>query len=101
MNIYKIYDRKLTDNREIHFAVSGGGLLEIDPASVNGGVALTDFLENEFRGVFWISEEGTIFEADILPVFPLFEVASTPRVETVNKWTYTVSDYKNGKGVGS
>lgn len=52
MNIYKIYDRKLTDNREIHFAVSGGGLLEIDPASVNGGIALTDFLENEFRGVF-------------------------------------------------
>ena len=74
--------RALTDHREIDFAVPGRGLLEIDSASVNGGVALTDVLEDEFRGLLRVSEEGTFFQADVLPVFPLFQAASATRVET-------------------
>lgn len=75
----------LTDHREIDFAVPGRGLLEIDPASVNGGVTLTDRLEDEFRGFLRVFEKGTFVEADILPVFPLFQGALRPCVETVSR----------------
>lgn len=77
--------QKLTDDRQIDFAVARRRLLEINSASVNSRVALANLFQGELRGCFGVLEEGTFFQALILPVIPMFQAVPPSRVETATR----------------
>lgn len=76
---------KLTNDRQIDFAVARRRMLEVDSASVNSCVALANIFQGEFRGDFGMLEERASFQTVILPVAPLIQVVSPSRVETATE----------------